>query len=373
MIFQFPLDDQIVCFDDSSRQLSVANPVGARILHLHTSGLDQSAIVDRLFDEFEARREQIENDVRVLVQQWDAGELPSFRPTQTHEPDTDYAPHRPLQPVDQLLIHLPSATITVHSESAAVVAQLQSFSRLGESVVQTDISLRVDIFEDNGRFPIVYNGQTLDTGISIENTALVCLRALNVLVSFIESHAFTLHAAAVARDNKGILLTARGGSGKTTLTAYLISHGHQLINDDAVHVAADPMNMVPIPIAMSIKEGSWDILAQWFDHLPQQTAFGLPGSQQRYLPPDDVQVCTHAVPCSIVCFPCYRAHADTELVAIDRPTALSRLMQSGCYLPTPIEPAHIERLVSWAQHLDFYSLTYSSVEEAEGVIRELIS
>lgn len=372
MIFKFPLDDQIVCFDDQSERLSVANPVGARILELHVAGLEHELICNTLFEEFDASRNLIEQDVRMFVQHWESGEVTQFKPLQTHVPDTQYVPYRPIQSVSDMVFHLPSGTFTVQSESAEVIDLLRPMFCLSEAVVQTPRHLTVQIFSEGENFPIVFEGHTLDTGESVEHAALVCLKGINVLVSHVESHALTLHAGAVVLGNSGVLLAARGGSGKTTLTAYLVACGYQLINDDAVHICAEPVNILPIPIAMCIKPGSWDIVAQWYPNLFQQKVFGSPDLEQRYLPPNDEQAARKHVPCKVVCFPHYRADASTRLTPIERPAALARIIESGCYLPKPIEAEHVERLVIWAQSLEFYSLEYSSVQEAESQIRTLL-
>lgn len=372
MIFQFPLDHQIVCFDDQSERLSVANPVGARILELHVSGLLHSEICDIVFSEYDADREKISLDVHSFVRRWETDDITKFRPKQTHAPDTQYDRHRSLNRVSEMTFHLPSGSFSIHSESAAIIELLRPMFRLSEAIVQAKRQLTVEIFEEGELFPIVCDGQTLDTGYSVEHAAVLCLRAMNVLVSSVESHAITLHAAAIALGGEGILMAACGGSGKTTLTAYLIAHGYELINDDSVHLSAEPIHIVPIPVAMSIKAGSWDILAQWYPYLLQQKIYGTPDFEQRYLPPTDEQVACEPVPCKAVCFPRFSAGVSTQFKRVDRPTALTKLIESGCYLSKPVQASQVDLLVRWVQSLEFYVLEFSSVHDAEAVIRKLL-
>lgn len=372
MILQFPLGDQIVCFDDQSERLNVANLAGARILELYESGVAHEHICETLFAEFDADKEQIDQDVRTFVQHWQSGDVTQFSPAQTHVPDTQYVPDRPLQSVGEMLCHLPTGTFKVRSESAAVIELLQPMFGLSENIVQTPQHLIIEIFEEDGLYPIVYNGHTVDTGYSIESAAILCHRAVNVLVSFVESHAITLHAAAVSLGVHGALFSARGGSGKTTLTTYLMSQGYELINDDAIHLSADPIHLVPIPVALSIKKGSWPVVAQWFPKLMQQKIYAGVDTEIRYLPLADDQACSVPVRCNVVFFPRYRISADTRVLPIDQATALTMLIDGGCYLPKPVEAAHVERLVCWAQELEFYSLEYSSVQEAELIIRKML-
>ena len=372
MIHQYPLGDQIVCFDEQSERLSVANVVGARILELHEAGATQQDICDTLFDEFETSKEQIEGDVRTFVQRWQSGDITRFSPAQTHVPDTQYVPERPLRSTSELTCHLPAGYFKIRSESAAVIQLLHPMFSLSKNIVQVPRELIVEIFEEDGRFPIVYDGCTVDTGYSTEDAAVLCHRAINILVSFVESHAITLHAAALSMGEHGVLFSARGGSGKTTLTTYLMTQGYGLINDDAIHVSAEPVNLLPIPVALSIKKGSWPVVSQWFPELLQQKVYGDAEIEIRYLPVIDAQACHESVPCKLVFFPRYRSGAETVVIPIDLATALTMLIDGGCYLPRPVKATHVKRLISWAKGLEFYSLEYSSVQEAEAIIRKLL-
>ena len=218
-----------------------------------------------------------------------------------------------------------------------------------------------------------HNGRTVDMGLSVVDAALACLRVLNVVLGEQTTHAFTLHASAVVKNNSGVLFAARGGSGKSTLAAYLVAHGYLLINDDSVQLTKQPTHLVPIPVPFSVKAGSWPVLAQWFPTLLQQRVFGIEGHELRYLPPTDAQVCRTPVACKVVCFPRYEQGATTKVTPVDRPTALSALIESGCYLPKPVQPAGVEELVAWAQNLNFYALEYSDLKEAAAAVDMLLS
>jgi hypothetical protein len=81
-------------------------------------------------------------------------------------------------------------------------------------------------------------------------------------------HLIGMHAAAVAYKNNCILFPAECGSGKSTLTAALVAGGFQYCSDDMVLLAAPPMRMRPVPMAMGIKSGSAGLLEKYRSACP---------------------------------------------------------------------------------------------------------
>jgi hypothetical protein len=94
-----------------------------------------------------------------------------------------------------------------------------------------------------------------------------------------------VHAAAVSRGGRGVLLPAPAGSGKSTLAAGCVLAGWELVADDTT-VLEEPGLLRPLPLALCLKEGSWPAL--------RRTGFGgiealatherLDGRLCRYLP-----------------------------------------------------------------------------------------
>jgi len=96
----------------------------------------------------------------------------------------------------------------------------------------------------------------------------------------------TVHASAITNGKKTILFSAAPGKGKTTIAALLQARGYRLISDDFVPVDRASFCAYPFPIAMSVKEGSMDLLASLFPALEQKTLnYISPEKSVRYLPP----------------------------------------------------------------------------------------
>lgn len=69
-----------------------------------------------------------------------------------------------------------------------------------------------------------------------------------------------LHAGCVARNGSGIVLSARSGVGKTTLTAALGAAGWDYLSDEAVALDVSAEHLHAFPKPLSMKSGSMDLL-----------------------------------------------------------------------------------------------------------------
>ncbi len=78
-----------------------------------------------------------------------------------------------------------------------------------------------------------------------------------------------LHAAGVAGPDGAALLCGSSGAGKSTLTGYLLASGLALVTDDYAPLEVGTRVLWPVPFGLSVKEGSWPLLAPHFPDLPR--------------------------------------------------------------------------------------------------------
>jgi hypothetical protein len=106
-----------------------------------------------------------------------------------------------------------------------------------------------------------------------------------------------IHASAVTNGREAVLLSSASGSGKSTLAALLqipadksssSSHGDLFfMSDDFVAVAAENAKAHPFPAAITVKKGSFEVIAPYYDTACDADAGyrGLTNSRVRYLYP----------------------------------------------------------------------------------------
>lgn len=73
---------------------------------------------------------------------------------------------------------------------------------------------------------------------------------------------FQLHAGAVVKGGKVILLPAGHGSGKTTLTLSLTKNRYRCLSDDIVLINPESLMVIPFPRSFLIKDGAIKKLAK---------------------------------------------------------------------------------------------------------------
>ena len=128
-----------------------------------------------------------------------------------------------------------------------------------ESAAQTCLAVR-----RAGRGWAVFSeGRVVARGPRVAQAIPALRLALSRLALGQASGVAAVHAAAVARGGKTVLLPAPAGSGKSTLAAACVLAGWELLADDtAVLDGSDGDTWLrPLPHALCLKPGAWPVLA----------------------------------------------------------------------------------------------------------------
>lgn len=194
--------------------------------------------------------------------------------------------------------------------------------------------------------------------------------------SAVERHSalVSVHAGAVSFGDGAVLLPARAGSGKTTLTAGLLQAGATYFSDEIALLGGAEMHLTPVPLALTVKAGSVQPLESRYPHL-MQLAEHLREDQVRvrYLPPPRV---TQPDPdrqerVRWIVFPQYAPGTPTTLTTVERPEALRRLLDQASVNRLRMDEANAEALVKWMRGVECYELRHSSLDEAVSKLLEL--
>ena len=392
-LHRFPLGDAVVCLDRRRDRVHLANAVGADIWWHRARGDSLDETVRALGERYDVAPERLAADVRACAAALDAGAEFEIRPMPDYVPLHEPPPARPPHvSATRSVLHLPGVRVRLRCEAARVARELERLFPLGPSRGTEDLhELAVTVYAERDRFPIVHGGETLDVGLAPGDAVVKCLREIGGLaarrgrsrrssstapdgsatVSDGPSTATgdppiaILHAAAVARDGAGVLLPAVGGSGKTTLAAWLATRGFRVLNDDAVPVLAEGGRLRAVPLALSIKAGSWPVLAPAWPAIDALPVHGREPLRVRYLPLSEGQACHEDVPCRLIALPRYDA---TTVGASWQPLApaevFRELVEGGCIVERPLDPAQVGALVAWLGDKPCARLVYGDLEAA---------
>jgi hypothetical protein len=197
----------------------------------------------------------------------------------------------------------------------------------------------------------------------------IFVELINVLHDKIDDDwLMTVHASAISNGRKTILFSAAAGSGKTTIAALLQARGYQLISDDFVPIDQDSFRAYPFPIAMSVKEGSLDLLTSHYPVLEDKPLNYInPEKSVRYLPVENIRM-KMIFPVKEFIFIKYDSTVDFIMEKLDPVKAIQQLLDEAWILPSP---ENVLVFFNKIVQASFFQLNYSNNEKALEAITQL--
>lgn len=369
----FPLADQFVCLDTEKNHLHVANAVGARIFALQQQNLSESEITNKLADEFDAPLHQIEQDVNAILSAQTEGVYTKLKPIQQYTPINHFVPDRPITTELSRCYYLSNTKIRVRSEEEGVLARLDEMMVLESALISNPSNYFIDIYSEQGQWPIVSNGKTRDTGLTVADTVVKVLREINIMISEQHDWLILMHASCVAKSGRGVLFPAQGGSGKTTLAAYLMAQDWKILNDDLIPLLRASLSCLPATLALSIKQGSWALLDSHFRQLRNATIYGEADRCIKYLAPNANQVAKEPTALAAIILPRYSADCErAQITSVSPLEVFVSMVESGCALRQPMHPEHLSELAKWLNQVPCFMMQYSSLQDAHTLVESVI-
>lgn len=180
-----------------------------------------------------------------------------------------------------------------------------------------------------------------------------------------------VHASAITDEQQVILLSSESGSGKSTLATLLQTRGYRVLSDDYVPLNRKDQLAYPVPAALSIKKGSFEVIKHYLpDFDPAQfDAYEFGHKDVRFLPPSaNEKNWYEPKPVSSLIFIKYDAMAVFGFREIDSFDALGKYHQEAWVDDTP---ENAQGFIDWFEKLSFYELIYSDTEQALDTISSL--
>lgn len=177
-----------------------------------------------------------------------------------------------------------------------------------------------------------------------------------------------LHAGAVSRRGRGVVLPAPPDSGKTTLTAALTQNGFRYLSDEAALIDPATALLHPFPRALSIETPSLDVLGI----RDRIVGPGESGRLQYQVLPSLIRSGPVGEPCPVrfVVFPSYRPGATVRLEPTSRAEALVRLNENS-FNASDFGAPGVRLLADVVRGADCYRLSMGDLDEAVAEVRRL--
>jgi HprK-related kinase A len=146
---------------------------------------------------------------------------------------------------------------------------------------------------------------------------------MNLQMALGQRRYLLLHAGAVEREGRALLLTGDSGAGKSTLAALLGERGWRFLGDEFALLGLDDGLVRPFPRAVSLKNAAAELFAHVLAERFGPVLEGTPKGTIRHLRPQREAVAAMDVPAApaLILFPRYGA----ELAAAVRPVGAAEL------------------------------------------------
>ena len=373
------LGDEGVLFDASAQRVYTINTTATYIWCCLEEELSPARIAERLNSAFGLAKSEAVSYVNDIIDRWRqlrvvSDTLTSFEFPSQRAISRTASPHPPRKsrPRERAAaereVRLLDTNFRIRFFSESLLTLTAPFLTSLAVPQRADTTLVLDLVLERENYALYAGGRRvghadrLDQVVPMVKASLVCLMLER------SDDFCAIHAAAVARDGRCILLPGCSGSGKSTLAAAMVGAGMRLLSDDTAVLARDTLAARAVPLSICLKSGSWELLARQFPDLVRQPIHDrLDGKRVRYLSPPAGGICAdpsaqHSV--RAIVFPNRRPGAAGALHPIARTEALSRLFKFFYPLAEGLDPAKVERLLAWITVVDCYELQFSSLDDA---------
>lgn len=186
-----------------------------------------------------------------------------------------------------------------------------------------------------------------------------------------------LHASAVSIGGRAVILAGKSGSGKSTLTAGLAAGlaadpgaaDARLIADDLLPLGSAADGVWPVPFAISVKEGSWPVIAPLYAEFEQLKVLTSRGMKVRYLAAAMAEA-GHPVEPALVIFPTWDSRATSGTERLSAEALADGLIETGTDLTGA--DGTLADFAEFASTVPAYRILYNSLREGTDLVRSLL-
>ncbi len=216
------------------------------------------------------------------------------------------------------------------------------------------------------------NGCEILSSLTGKQLGLGFLHAARSVLYVASHYDIAFHAAMVSSGDRGVMLSAPREAGKSTLSAYLVSRGFDLLADEPTLLYLDSGCVSSLSLPISLKEKSWAVLRNERIDLGQAPIHVRSDGiqiQLLHLPSECgsalSQRLTHIV------FPEYCPSGMTRLEQMSPLQTLSLVNEAGIILGRHFPRDKFEAFLELLCTTPAYRLSYASLSEAFSIIARL--
>ncbi len=360
-IRSFEFDDWLLLVSPGHEGLFLLNPMSRYIWEALLSGCDAAEIAESLSAAFSRDYGEVAADIEKTTREWEATVLST-----EYDPTPDAV--EPIAAVD-------------YGEARTFDFRLYGHNfrlLISDPALQLEIEQRFSPFEvRDSEFTPEFSFELALTELGYTITNAQGFRALsnrwpgaarvdliNALIGICfpgRKWLACLHAAALAKGDRCVLLCAPSGGGKSTLAAAMMACGFKLITDDLAYLDSQDLKVAGLPLALMLRAGSWSALTPVFPELSDLSVHEREGTAVRFLHSRYAETASSAQ-AEAIFFLNYQEGVDVELKPISNVDALVHIDQTSSWVDHSAE--RLPAFLRWLQGVTKYQLSYSNTADA---------
>jgi hypothetical protein len=354
-----PLDDGLVVARPGGHRLFVMNASARFIWEQRSNGAEDAQIPGLIADHYGIDFQRAESDFRKTLGRW------------RHDGLIGPSGLRRRYAIGGIGFSVEYGSSDIEATIAPVIGHLQSPTPPSP---QDGLEREFLIDCENGQFTIRADGIDVLTTASLDGIVEKLLFDIVMYAYARIDWLVSTHAAAIGTGHDCILLPGASGAGKSTLTASLLTRPQiRYLTDDMILLDRENLCAVPMPGALVLKTGSWDLLDPHLHGLASQTIHRRNNEDVKYWVPNSGQIAGSRLPVKAVVFPSRDSGSlKPVLTPLSPLEGLSRIITAPATINSPITSETVERLIAWAHRVPFYTLAYSRLEDASDPIEQLL-
>jgi hypothetical protein len=247
----------------------------------------------------------------------------------------------------------------------------EAASLLAGFATQAPANLSVALIHEGEGCAVVVDGHVAERAPR-RRQAIPALKL--ALVRLALSHApgrTAVHAAALARNGRAVLLPAPAGSGKSTLAAACaLAPGWELLSDDTA-VFDDAWAVRPLPMAICLKSGAWPLLPAMGAATEALAVHErLDGRLARYLVAP--RAASAPAPLAAVVTPRWGAGRAAGLAPLSKRAAMEALIPQLYPLGRAFDAALVEQIARLVDRTPCFALSYDAPADGSALLARVL-
>jgi len=352
-----PIGDGLIIARQCGQRLYALNETARLVWMWHTAGMTEPRMAEELADTFGIDPAIAARDIAATLRQWRDESLIG-----THHP--------PISCVVggcRVMIQLGPGEVR-----NAVIPLLSNFV-VDESERPDGRHASIEVTEREGKYLVSTGSETSTLASTVDAVLEAVLISLPQHVFNATDWQFSMHSAAVGGAGGCILIAGESGRGKSTLLAHMLAEGFDYVADDLVLIVPPDLAVLPIPMPLILKRGSWEPLSAVLPALEAARVFRRGGRDVKYWNPRREQIAREPRPIRAIIFPRFVKDAPFKATQLSAFHAIERITKAPMRIGIPLAHQAVERLVALIERCPVYELSYGDARATSKWAGELLA